>query len=222
MKSRKLVGVLCATMSSLLLFGGNGSSLSAPGRFAVAILCARGILGAKRLVGRAKARAKLETCDTYTGENENATCEQKNERESNFYGDNIYDDDDSDDGDDGEIVYQVDDFWEILEDKKKLFELLLDLKSTQANCYDDYRPIDSPLVVDSSYLKNCSKEVRGNYEGPYKFQYRNGGFTVVLYIYRGYSAFGDTEGKFKTFSTGDIVRMLNTWSSKGRNIIVID
>ena len=204
MKSKKLVSVLCATMSSLLLFGGNGSSLSAPGKFAVAILCAGGIFGgSKYLVDRAKARAKrgskclvdcaearvkLGTCDTYTGESENATCEQKNERESNFYCDNSYDDDD-DDGDVNEPIYEVGGFWEILKDKKRLFGLLSDLKSTQARCYDGYRPIDSPLVVDSNYLRNCSEEVRKNYEGPYRFQYRNGDFTIVsgeLYIYRGY------------------------------------
>ena len=224
MKSKKLVSVLCATMSSLLLFGGNGSSLSAPGKFAVTILCAGSILGSKRLVGRAKARAKLGTCDTYTGETKNATCEQKNERESNFYCDNSYDDDD-DDGDVNEPIYEVGGFWEILKDKKRLFGLLSDLKSTQARCYDGYRPIDSPLVVDSNYLRNCSEEVRKNYEGPYRFQYRSGDFTIVsgeLYIYRGYSAFSDAACSRMTFSTYEIFCKLNTWSSEGRNNVVID
>ena len=135
MKSKKIVSVLCATMSSLLLFGGNGSSLSAPGKFAVAILCAGGILGSKCLV------------------------------------DLCYDDDDDEYV--NEPLYLVGEFWEILEDKKRLFGLLSDLKSTQARCYDDYCPIDSPLVVDSNYLRTCSEEVRRNYEGPYRFQYRN-------------------------------------------------
>ena len=263
MKSKKLVSVLCATMSSLLLFGGNGSSLSAPRKFAVAILCAGGIFGgskylvdrakarAKRgskcLVNRAKARAKLGTCDTYTGETEDATCEQKNEgkpgtcdtytgetknaicgqkneEKSNLYYDSC-DDDDDDDNDYGELIYPIGELWEILEDKKKLFDLLSDLKSTQARCYDDYCPIDSPLVVDFNYLRSCSEEVRKNYEGPYRFKYRNGDFAIVsveLYIYGSYSAFSDTEGKFMTFSTHDIICMLNTWSGAGRNSIFID